>query len=556
MNPTDSLIASYQEKILFLNQQISKEKSHINVIFYARVISFILAFILFFLFIQHAPAGAYLLLPIIIALFLILLKKELKSQKRIDYLKNRIHLDEKEISILNLDLSSFDSGKEFMDKEHPYISDLDIFGNRSIFQLLNRTCTYSGKMRLAKLLAHPFLDKNEIQEQQQAIKCLSTKLEWNQKFIATGTSANENEIDKNNIHSWLQEDTLFSSSFLRIIATALPTLTLLALLLQLMNIIGSGLFTVLFILQLVIIASHLKNTNRIHVQLSHKLSSVEKYASLIQLIESEPYDSIKLTALKQKLSTHEQSASNTIRKLKKLVDALDARLNIVVAVILNGIFLFDVNVMIRIEKWKKLHKDDFLRWIEVIGEFDSFISLGLHAHNNPDHVYAEIETNEFCIHAENTGHPLINKTKLVKNTYSITGLSRIDLLTGANMAGKSTFLRTIGVNLVLARIGLPICASVFRFYPIRLFTSLRTNDSLQENESFFYAELKRLQLLMVRYEQGEKVFFLLDEILKGTNSKDQHAGSEALIKKMLLLNGAGIVATHDVELSKLTVAFP
>jgi DNA mismatch repair ATPase MutS len=556
LTSTDSLIAAYNEKIIFFNQEITKEKSKVTAVFYTRLVAFIAAFALFFLFIQHTPAISFLLAVASIILFLILLKIELRTQRKIDFLKNRIRINENEIAILNNQLDQLDPGKEFINKEHPFIADLDIFGNRSIFQLLNRTSTYTGRIKLATWLTFPFLDKKTIVERQQAVKCLSEKLEWSQQFIAKGVDEKENEKDKDIVSGWLKEDALFSSPVLKILAVALPVLTVLALVFQLLNMLDSSYFIFLFFLQLMIVGSQLKKISHIHNQLSRKINTVDKYAALIQLIESEAYNSDKLNELKQLLATHEGTASFTIRKLKKLVDTLDARLNLVVAVALNGIFLFDINMMQRIEKWKAQHKTDFLNWIDVIGEFDAFISLGINAHNNPDYAYADVETDQFIIQAENTGHPLINKTKLVTNNYTINGLSKIDLLTGANMAGKSTFLRTIGVNLTLAMIGLPVCASKFRFTPILLFTSLRTNDSLQENESFFYAELKRLQLLMHQYEQGQRVFFLLDEILKGTNSKDQHAGSEALIKKIIHLKGVGIVATHDVELSKLVNELP
>ena len=290
---------------------------------------------------------------------------------------------------------------------------------------------------------------------------------------------------------------------------------------------------------------------------------------MIFLIEKESFKSDLLSKLKSVFVNEKNSASENIKELKSLTDKLDARMNIVVAVLLNGILLWDINVMCGIENWRKKNKDHFMKWVDAIGEFDAFISLGMYAHNNPTYVFPEVETNHFTIEAENLGHPLIQESVLVKNNYNISHAPKVDLLTGANMAGKSTFLRTIGVNLTIAMIGAPVCASKYKFSPIHLFTSLRTNDSLQENESFFYAELKRLHLLIKEYEKesGEaslaiasktsrQVFFLLDEILKGTNSKDQHAGSEALIKKILRLNGVGIVATHDVELSKLSSQFP
>ncbi|HRG51703.1 MAG TPA: hypothetical protein PLL00_02620, partial [Bacteroidia bacterium] len=395
-----------------------------------------------------------------------------------------------------------------------------------------------------------------IYRRQEAIKDLSEKLEFNQQFIATGISDKENSQDKDIIKDWLNEELHYYTPFFKFLSVALPIATLTAMTLTIWNIIDSTLFTILFFVQLGVVGKKLKKTNQIHNQLSRRLNTVEKYSSIIQLIEKENFNSPQLIELKQQLVGHGIKASAHIKELKKLVDLLDARLNLIVAPVVNGIFLFDINMMWRIEKWKIQHKDDFLNWISAIAEFDAFVSLGMHAHNHPDYCYPVVESENFILQAEQMGHPLILSNKLVKNNYTQQGFGKVDLLTGANMAGKSTFLRTIGVNLTMAMIGSPVCAQKFTFTPILLFTSLRTNDSLQENESFFYAELKRLQLLMKYYENGQHVFFLLDEILKGTNSKDQHAGSEALIKKIVRLNGVGIVATHDVELSILEQQLP
>lgn len=553
---TDALIEAYNQKINFFNEQISTEKKGVNRIFYTRLFAFVGSLLLFFFFIQESPGIAFLLALLIIILFLFLLKQELKAQRKIDYFKRRIQLNENELRILNNHFNGFDQGKEFLNKEHFFISDLDIFGHRSVFQLLNRTSTYSGKIKLAGWLTFPFLDKTEILERQHAVRCLSSKLEWSQQLIAQGVSDQENEQDKDIIRDWLNEQDSFSSMLLAIACIGLPVLTIASLALFIAGIIDSGYFVFLFLFQLSVIGSRVKITNRIHNQLSRKLNSVEKYAALIQLIENEQFDSKLLDQLKNRLSSDQLHAGTVIRNLKKQVNLLDSRLNLVVAVVLNGIFLFDIQIMRRLEKWKKENKDHFLNWIDVIGEFDAFTSLGIYAYNNPSYAYPDVETDSFLIHAVGAGHPLIPKSKLVKNDYSMTGSTQIDLLTGANMAGKSTFLRTIGVNLTLAMTGSPVCAQQFTFTPVLLFTSLRTNDSLQENESFFYAELKRLQQLMHQYENGKQVFFLLDEILKGTNSKDQHSGSEELIRKMIRLKGTGIVATHDVELSKLEKEFP
>jgi len=552
----DSLINEYTGHIKTLSAEIAEQQKKISSIFYTRSVLFIGLFAAFFFLVKPQPVLAITLIPLTVILFLLLLNIELRIGRKITFLKNLMRANQVEIDLLNNEYEKFNAGNEFIDKQHHFISDLDIFGRRSIFQLLNRTSTHSGRMRLAGWLTFPFLEKEEIEPRQQAIKELASKKDWSLHFIALGFTNQESASDKEVIAHWLEEKRLFSHPVFRIVCTVMPILTIAAFLLNLAGFISYAPFTLLFLAMLGLVGRYTKQINRIHDQLSRKFDSIDKYLALIQHIETTGFSSPLLNELKEKLKSENSSASGNISKLKSLVDKLDFRMNIVVAVILNGIFLWDINVVRRIESWRVEHKEEFLKWISVIGELDAFISIGLYAANNPDYVIPEINTDRFIIEAVNIGHPLINQKKVIKNDYHIEGLPKIDLLTGANMAGKSTFLRTIGVNLILAMIGAPVCAEKFRFTPILLFTSLRTNDSLQENESFFYAELKRLGLLIKDYEEGQRVFFLLDEILKGTNSKDQHIGSEELIKKIVKLNGAGIVATHDVELAVLSRQFP
>ncbi len=552
----NDLSAYYSNKISEYNIQISEQNKKFNTIFYSRSFLFILTIVLALFFYKTNPTISLAVIPITVIIFLYLLHLEIRLKRKTEFLKNLIFVNQIEIQLLNKNFQNINEGNEFIDKQHNFLSDLDIFGRRSIFQLLNRTATFTGRTKLAQWLTYPFLDKEQINKRQTAIKDLEKKTEWNLHFIALGIENKEKPNDKEIINNWLQEENNFTSTPLKIAGIVLPTITITALAFYSFGIIGISYFNYLFLFQLIIIGSQTKKINKIHDSLSRRFDSIEKYRLLITAIESEKFSSTELIELQNGLKSLETNASSHIKNLKGYTDKLDARMNIVIAVLLNGIFLWDINIMQRIEKWRSNHKNDFIKWIDVIGEFDAYISLALYAHNNPNYAYPEVETNTFTIEANNIGHPLINESNLVKNNYHISGLPKVDLLTGANMAGKSTFLRTIGVNLTLAMIGAPVCASKFKFSPILLFTSLRTNDSLQENESFFYAELKRLHLLIQQYEEGKQVFFLLDEILKGTNSKDQHAGSEALIKKILKLNGVGIVATHDVELSKLMNEFP
>ncbi len=554
----NKLIEQYKTGIAGFNEEIAVHKNKINLIFYSRSILFIAAIASFFFFVGNHAVIAICIVPITVILFLVMMQLEIKTARKITFLQNRIKVNEVEINLLNNNYENQDEGKEFIDKHHDFTADLDIFGRRSIFQVLNRTSTYTGRIKLAGWLSNPFLDKIKIVRKQDAVKELAGKSEWSQRFAASGYANKEGAADKDIIKEWLFEEADFSALFFKIVSVLLPVFTLLALAMYSFKLTGSGAFIILFLLQLMVTGFNTKKINWAHDKLSRKFDSIEKYLSLISLIETEKFDAAELLSLKADLEGTSESAYQSIRKLKKLVNTLDARLNIAVALVLNGMLLWDINVMHRIETWRGTHKEDFLKWIDSIGEMDALISLGFYSHGNADYTFPEVHTDKFIIDAANTGHPLINADKLVKNNYFMEGVPKVDLLTGANMAGKSTFLRTIGVNLTLAMIGAPVCATKFKFTPLLLFTSLRTNDSLQENESFFYAELKRLQLLIDRLsdENSPQVFFLLDEILKGTNSKDQHTGSEALVKKIIKLKGVGIVATHDVELSKLSITYP
>lgn len=551
----NKLIELYNNKIVEYNNQITLQKNKTNLVFYSRLILFLTAVIIFYNLFGSHPAISFIIIPLTVVLFLIFLNIEIKIKRKIFFLQNRIKVNEIEIDILNNNFERLNEGTEFIDKQHNFIADLDVFGKKSMFQILNRTSTYSGRNKLAAWLTNPFLIKEEIIERQLAVKELSQKQEWSQNFVALGFGNLESKPDKDVIKDWLEEAPLFYSAFFKIAGIILPALTVIAVILYITDVLPVGYFIVLFFLQLLIIGLHTKKINHIHDTLSRRFDSINKYVSLISNVESEKFEAKNLIDLRKSFINNHEVASASIGNLKKTVDMLDARMNIVIAVLLNGILFWDINSMRRIENWKSEHKENFLKWINNIGELDAYISLALFAINNPSYTFPNVVDETFLIDTENIGHPLLNRDKLVKNNYQIEGLPKIDLLTGANMAGKSTFLRTIGVNLTLAMIGAPVCATKFRFTPVLLFTSLRTNDSLQENESFFYAELKRLQLLIHHYERGKKVFFLLDEILKGTNSKDQHAGSEALIKKIIKLNGVGIIATHDVELSKLSNEF-
>lgn len=249
-------------------------------------------------------------------------------------------------------------------------------------------------------------------------------------------------------------------------------------------------------------------------------------------------------------------ASEAIAQLSKAMNALNQRNNMLAYIILNGFLFWEIRQVMRIEEWKEKYAQNLPEWLEAIGETDALCSLANFAYNHPDYTYPDAVSQPFTLCAKRMGHPLIHRDRCVRNDIHIEKRPYFIIITGANMAGKSTYLRTIGVNYLLACIGSPVCADEMTFYPAHLVTSLRTTDSLNDNESYFFAELKRLKEIIERLNQGEELFIILDEILKGTNSVDKQKGSLSLIKQFIQLHANGIIATHDLQLGTLEQLYP
>jgi len=253
--------------------------------------------------------------------------------------------------------------------------------------------------------------------------------------------------------------------------------------------------------------------------------------------------------------TGSMSASEAIRKLKSHHSNLGQSVVFPVFLILNPFLLWNVRYACKVEKWILEHKDHIGRWFDAIGKFDAFVSLSFYTYNHPDYAFPEI-TDFFVFEGKGLGHPLIKRDICVRNDVLLPKKPYFLVVTGANMAGKSTYLRTIGINHIMACAGMPVCAESLKIFPGKLVTNLRTADSLADNESYFFAELKRLKMIIDRLKSDEELFIILDEILKGTNSEDKQKGSFALMRQLLALNGNGVIATHDLLLGKLEQEYP
>ena len=287
-----------------------------------------------------------------------------------------------------------------------------------------------------------------------------------------------------------------------------------------------------------------------------KLKTLNRYAKLITLAKGETWQAPALRELTDKLDIDGHSPAEALMQLSKELDRLDLRNNQLLYVILEGSMFFQLRQIVRIERWKARYGKYLMGWLEAVGELDALCSLGTFAYNHPAYTYPTIAGQPFCFLARNMGHPLMPEAQCVKNDAAIPSRPYFLIITGANMAGKSTYLRTIGVNYLLACMGCPVCCESLTLYPAQLITSLRTTDSLSDNESYFFAELKRLKRIIDLLNEGKELFIILDEILKGTNSADKQKGSLDLIRQFMRLKADGIIATHDLLLGTLAEQFP
>jgi len=544
-----SKVKSYSllvKKSIWLSQTISR----------IRLLTFIFTAALLIWFAQTGNySGICISLLTGIIVFLILIRYHSKVLNEKKYREAVLRINSDELKVLDGNFSSFDGGNEFIDPDHPFSYDLDVFGDGSLFQYLNRTVTNHGREALADKLLNPLLQTDKIIGYQQAIAELSDKTEWRQDFQATGMIYNDNKYDKDRIIEWLNLPPLFCNSLYGAILILVPTLTAVMILLSAMCYI-SGLFFMLYMmLPIGIVGIYSGRINRRHQHVSKTSQMLLKYSLLIRKAESLEVSSSSLIALKKKLLHQHDSASQQLRLLSKILAAIDTRLNPLAGILLNVLMLWDIFQMRRLEKWQQVNKLSLPGWFDAFAEFDWLISFAGYYYNNPDFCFPDINDKANRIEAEQMGHPLIHSSIRVTNPVLIRK-GQFIILTGANMAGKSTYLRTIGANMILAMCGAPVCAKSFRFQPVNVFTSIHTSDSLAKNESYFYSELKRLKRIIDELQKGSELFIFLDEILKGTNSRDKHAGSEALLKQMIGLKASGIIATHDVSLASLQNAFP
>ena len=485
-----------------------------------------------------------------VVLFAFLVVKHLDLKRKRNIVSKKIDINTTEIKVLHREFYHLKTGKEFINRTHFYSNDIDLFGVGSFFQYLNRTVTKDGKKELATLLTANKTD--EILAKQEVVKELSKKTKWRQHFNAIASLVTVKNTS-GFITNWIVNYKQTLPNVLNIFTKVFSVISVLLIGLVSFGFLSFNYMLAWFFFGLFITGIFLKKNSKLYAETDKVRETFKQYYELLNEIENEEFTS-EILLQKQKIITSEHKNASTIfKKFARILDAFDQRNNIIIAVFGNGLFLSEIANAHKVEKWIATYKHTVKKWFEVVAFFDTQNALANFHFNHPKFIFPEITTQKQIIEATNLGHPLLNAKKRIDNNFTIDK-AQFFIVTGANMAGKSTFLRTVSLSIVMANCGLPVCAASFKYHPIKLITSMRTTDSLTEDESYFYSELKRLKFIVDEIAQ-EDYFIILDEILKGTNSKDKAIGSKKFVEKLTKSKSTGIIATHDVSLCELENEF-
>jgi hypothetical protein len=524
-----------------------------NALSVARLVVFVCILLFFFILYPHSVPVAMAASAVCIVVFAVLVLQYGKTEKLKDLYNHLVDINTLELNSVAGDHHGFADGHEFMDHDHANSYDLDLFGPSSVYQFINRTNSLPGAQLLSRWLMKP-ADMDSIKLRQEAVAELKPEIEWRQQLMTAGHFSRHSLNNPGELLSWMQRENVFSHTRIRLIVVGLTAITLITGTLVISGWPTVALLPVLLVNFLFYFMQGTK-INRLHRQVSKSADLAQNYSGIIGMLEKKEFSSGRLRSLQLHFNSF-PTASAEINRLSTWVNRLDSRLNIMVSIPLNLFFFWDIHCCIALEKWKDMHAGKITGWIDAMAEFEVLNSMANMAFNNPGWIVPKIVPGYFTFDAQNMGHPLIPAPRRILNNITLSGEGKIMIITGSNMSGKSTFLRTCGVNTILALAGAPVCASSFTISHVEVYSSMRISDSLEDNTSSFYAELKRLACIINKAEQDPGVFLLLDEILRGTNSNDRYTGSVALIKQLSGYGTTAVIATHDLNLAGLDQELP
>jgi hypothetical protein len=439
-------------------------------------------------------------------------------------------------------------GSEFLDEHHPYTQDLDLFGKGSLFELLCTARTRGGEATLAAWLCAPATPE-EIHARHIAIAELRPRLDLRETVALLGDDVRAG-VHPDVLTAWAQSPVLSRLTVMRIIAGSLAGLTVFTLIGQVVFSWGPLWFLLALLAKFAFEIRLRPWMRQAGIDVTHAVRDLTLLSQLLAHLETERFHSPRLVSLRAALETNGVPPSRQISRLRQWISLLESAKNqlfIPIAFLL----LWETQILLAIEAWRVRSGSAISRWLTALGEFEAFCALAGYAYEHPHDPFPELLTDAPRLEAEAIGHPLLPVAQCVRNDVKLGGELRVFVVSGSNMSGKSTLLRTVGINVVLALAGAPVRAQRLRLSPLAVGATLRVQDSLQAGSSRFYAEITRLRQLMDIAKGSLPLLFLLDEILHGTNSHDRRVGAEALIRGFINRNAIGLVTTHDLALAHI-----
>jgi len=543
--------AYYQNRIIALEEEQKRLKKKSRQYSLIRLCLF-LCFVgsLFLLFKTNYIVLPFIILIVSLGLFILFVVKHNKLEDAITLLSAKIQINKDELLYLDHKYSDRNAGEKYATINTSLSNDFDLFGRGSLFQYINRCNTQKGRDTLAQRLCFPDKSPELIRQKQGAINELCDNNAFIQDFQSITKFIRGNGTESV-LQDWMNEAQKDFSS-IRIIAIVLGLINIVCALLSAFSLLPWQVLTSTLTISLIFVNIHNKKILKTHSQLISIATDLENYIAAFQLIEEASFQSDHLLALKKSLALNDTATSKILGSLHKILSVFEIRENRLLSFLLNAFILLDIHIFYSFSRWKLKYNSNTSVWFTAFNEMETLISFATFAFNNSeDVVYPTVSDEGFSVQAQEMGHPLINPGVRVNNSFSISGMPSVLIITGANMAGKSTFLRTVGVNLLLAMNGAPVVARSFTFTPCDIFPCIKIQDSLINNESYFYAELLRLKEIIEQAKKQPKTFVILDEILRGTNTKDKQTGSLGFIEKLIQLKVPVIVATHDLIIGEL-----
>ena len=545
---------TYRSKAETFGIEAEQRQKLSNRLALARLISFAGGLIVFVALSSVSVVAAITALVISLILFAWLVIRHEMTERQKKRFRHLEEINRLELKCLDGDFSGYKSGEEYAERDHPFSYDLDIFGRASLFQYICRTTSKPASDLLAVYLENP-ASREEIVKRQEAVGELKPLTDWRQELMTLGYQNTGAGNDPGALLQWVSSDDVFRKPIAeKIIIWCLSLLGLASIALVIAG-LPAAILAPVFTVNFIFYFTRFKKITKLHEQVSRSSDLLKAYSDTIRLIEKKIFTASKLSKLQESFSG-DNPASTRIRKLSRLVNRLDSRLNVLVSMPLNLLFFTDIHFCLALEKWRREHAEKIRGWFAAMAEYEVLASLANMAFNNPDWIFPVIVDEYFVFRAEKMGHPLIPVSRRINNDFIASGKGKAILVTGSNMSGKSTFLRTCGINTIMALAGAPVCASSFMVSHVRVHSSMRISDSLEDNISSFYAELRRLRSIISEAEKDPEMFLLLDEILRGTNSDDRYTGSVALIKQLTGYGSVTVVATHDLRLASLEKELP